>query len=98
MTNSCSLPDESSARELQKLEEAYIATFGEDLDESSQTHLSDAEHLAAIEREISSFGEIVNLSEEQAAAMDRRQTLSELIQILESALRLVKALQPTDPP
>ncbi len=93
MTNSCPLPDEFSQRELQKLEEAYLAVFGEEADNPSHTHHSDAEAMAAIEREIAGLGSLANLSEAQAAAMDRHQVVNELIQILEEALRLVKALQ-----
>lgn len=92
MTNSCPLPDEFSQRELQKLEEAYLAVFGEELDAPNQTNLSDTEAMATIEREIAGLGNLANLSEAQASALDRRQIVNELIQILEKALQLVRTI------
>ena len=64
MTNFCSLPDESSQREFQKLKEVYIAVFGEACNESGQPYLSEAEKLDAIEQEIAGLGNLVNLSEQ----------------------------------
>lgn len=96
MTNAQPEPEEPQSldNELQKLEQIFIDTFGSQPQTFSQLPDSEAGEMAAIEQEFDELGDwLGNLTEEQAATMERQQNLRELVQILEGALQIVKALQ-----